>query len=150
MAAATLVTGGTNGGWTKQSNSTNGTPGFGSFNYCVGQCSYDMPVYSPPGFPDMVYIGGAMQYDEIFGGDPIPFRSNGRAIQRSEDAGANFTDMTIDSKGVSLHPDQHAIAGVAVQPDVVFIGNDGGIWRLDGSFVDSSASARAVVSLGRT
>ena len=51
VAAATLVTGGTNGGWTKKSNSTNGTPGFGSFNYCVGQCSYDMPVYSPPGVP---------------------------------------------------------------------------------------------------
>jgi hypothetical protein len=139
VAAATLVTGGTNGGWTKQSNSTNGTPGFGSFNYCVGQCSYDMPVYSPPGFPDVVYIGGAMQYDEIFGGDPIPFRSNGRAIQRSEDDGTNFTDMTIDSKGVSLHPDQHAIAGVPFSGDVVFIGNDGGIFRLDGSFVDSSA-----------
>ena len=49
VAAATLVTGGTNGGWTKLSNSTNGTPGFGSFNYCVGQCSYDMPVYSRRG-----------------------------------------------------------------------------------------------------
>ena len=139
VAAATLVTGGTNGGWTKKSNSTNGTPGFGSFNYCVGQCSYDMPVYSPPGFPDVVYIGGAMQYDEIFGGDPIPFRSNGRAIQRSQDDGTSFTDMTIDSKGISLHPDQHAIAGVPFSGDVVFIGNDGGLWRLDGSFVDSSA-----------
>ena len=139
VAATTLVTGGTNGGWTKQSNSTNGTPGFGSYNYCVGQCSYDMPVYSPPGFPDVVYIGGAMQYDEIFGGDPIPFRSNGRAIQTSHDDGASFTDMTVDSKGVSLHPDQHAIAGVPFSSDVVFIGNDGGIFRLDGSFVDSSA-----------
>jgi transposase-like protein len=139
VPAATLLTGGTNGGWTKKSNSTNGTPGFGSFNYCVGQCSYDMPVYSPPGFPHVVYIGGAMQYDEIFGGDPIPFRSNGRAIQRSQDDGTNFNDMTIDSKGVSLHPDQHAIAGVPFSSDVVFIGNDGGIWRLDGSFVNASA-----------
>ena len=24
-----------------------------------------MPVYSPPGAPNIVYIGGAMQYDEI-------------------------------------------------------------------------------------
>ena len=132
--AATLLT-----DWTKKSDPTNGTPGFGSFNYCVGQCSYDMPVYSPPGFPDVVYIGGAMQYDEIFGGDPIPFRSNGRAIQRSQDDGTNFTDMTIDSKGISLHPDQHVITGVPGSSDVVFIGNDGGLWRLDGSFVDSSA-----------
>jgi hypothetical protein len=146
VPAATLVTGGTNGGWTKQSNSTNGTPGFGSYNYCVGQCSYDMPVYSPPGFPDVVYIGGAMQYDEIFGGDPTPFRSNGRAIQRSADDGTNFTDMTIDSKGVSLHPDQHAITGVPFSSDVVFIGDDGGLFRLDGSFVDASANCATKAS----
>src|SRR5438552_3851348 len=48
VAAATLVSG-NNGGWTKRSSSTNGTPGFGSFNYCTRQCSYDMPVFSPPG-----------------------------------------------------------------------------------------------------
>jgi len=139
VTAATLDTGGTNGGWTKQSDSTNGTAGFGSYNYCVGQCSYDMPVYSPPGAPDVVYIGGAMQYDEIFGGDPIPFRSNGRAIQRSEDDGASFTDMTIDSKGTSLHPDQHAIVSSPLDPNIVFIGNDGGVWRLDGTFDNASA-----------
>src|SRR5207247_3675847 len=105
VPAATLVTGGTNGGWTKQSDSTNGTDGFGSYNYCIGQCTYDMPVASAPSDPDVVYIGGSMQYDEIFfGDDNAPNRSNGRAIQRSEDDGASFTDMTIDSKGTSLHP----------------------------------------------
>jgi hypothetical protein len=133
VTAATLVTGGTNGGWTKLSNSANGTPGFASFNYCAGQCTYDMPVYSPPGAPDIVYIGSAMQYSEIGG------RSNGRAIQRSEDAGVNFTDMTIDTNGVSLHPDQHAIAATPNNPNIVFIANDGGIWRLDGSFSDVSS-----------
>src|SRR5437870_252311 len=81
VTAATLA-GGNNGGWTKLSNSTNGTPGFASFNYCTGQCTYDMPVYSPPGSPDIVYIGGALQYTpEVFG--PI-FRSNGRGVQRPE------------------------------------------------------------------
>jgi transposase-like protein len=138
--AATLL-----GDWTKKSDSTNGTPGFGSYNYCVGQCSYDMPVYSPPGFPDTVYIGGAMQYDEIFTGDSIPFRSNGRAIQRSGDDGTNFTDMTIDSKGISLHPDQHVITGVPFSGDVVFIGDDGGLFRLDGSFVDASSGCASRV-----
>jgi len=29
--------------------------------------------------------------------------------------------------------------GVPFSSDVVFIGNDGGLWRLDGSFVDASA-----------
>src|SRR5882724_2006591 len=138
VTAATLV-GGNNGGWTKRSSSTNGTPGFASYNYCEGQCSYDMPVYSPPGAPDIVYIGGAMNYDEAFGTPPITKRSNGRAVQRSEDAGVNFTDMTIDTQGVSLHPDQHAIATTTFNPNIAFIANDGGLWRLNGSFSDASS-----------
>lgn len=133
VSAATLDGGGTNSGWTKLSNSTNGTPGFASYNYCTGQCSYDMPVYSPPGAPNIVYIGGALQYGEI--GGP----SNGRGIQRSEDAGVSFTDMTIDTNGVSLHPDQHAIAAPASNPNAAIIGNDGGLWRLSGSFADVSS-----------
>src|SRR5580765_6512534 len=137
VSFGTLVTGGTNGGWIKLSNAANGTPGFASRNYCTTQCSYDMPVYSPPGAPNVVYIGGAMQYGEIGG------RSNGRAVQRSEDAGVNFTDMTIDSQGVSLHPDQHVIAATPLDPNIVFIGNDGGVWRLNGSFTDVSSQCAA-------
>jgi len=132
VAAATLFTGGTNGGWTKLSSPANGTPGFASRNYCLTQCSYDMPVFSPPGAPGIVYIGGASQYNELGN------RSNGRDIQRSEDAGVNFTDMTVDSQGVSLHPDQHAIASTPNNPNIVFIGDDGGIFRLNGSFSDIS------------
>src|SRR6184192_497467 len=138
VTAATLV-GGNNGGWTKRSSSTNGDPGFASYNYCEGQCSNDMPVFSPPGAPDIVYIGGAMNYDEAFGTPPTPKRSNGRAVQRSEDAGVNFTDMTIDTNGVSLHPDQHAIAATPFNPDIVFIADDGGIWRLNGTFSNQSS-----------
>ncbi len=138
VTAATLV-GGNNGGWLKRSSSTNGDPGFASYNYCEGQCSYDMPVFSPPGAPDIVYIGGAMNYDEAFGTPPTPKRSNGRAVQRSEDAGVNFTDMTIDTNGVSLHPDQHAIATTPFDPNIVFIADDGGIWRLNGTFSNRSS-----------
>jgi hypothetical protein len=132
VAAATLL-GGNNGGWTKLSSSTNGTPGFASYNYCSTQCTYDMPVYSPPGAPNIVYIGSSMQYSEIGG------RSNGRAVQRSEDAGVNFTDMTIDTHGVSRHPDQHAMGSVPGNPNIVFNGDDGGIWRLSGSFDNASS-----------
>ncbi len=141
VTAATLL-GGNNGGWTKLSNSTNGTPGFASYDYCGGQCSYDMPVYSPPGSPNIVYIGGSMQYGEIF---PLG-RSNGRAVQRSSDAGVDFTDMTIDTNGVSLHPDQHTIASTPFNPNIAFIGNDGGVWRLNGSFsnVSSECSSRGI------
>ncbi len=130
----------TNVGWARLSSSTNGTSGFASFDFCEGQCTYDMPVYSPPGAPNIVYIGGASQYPEL------GRRSNGRDIQRSEDAGVNFTDMTVDTNGVSLHPDQHAIAATPSNPNIVFIADDGGLWRLDGSFsnVSSQCSSRGL------
>ena len=147
VTAATLFTGGTNGGWMKRSSGTNGTSGFGSFNYCTGQCSYDMPVFSPPGFPDIVYIGGASQYGELDNINGDIHRSNGRDVQRSEDAGVNFTDMTADatgtggSPGVALHPDQHALATAPGMPNTLFIADDGGLWRVDGDtagFTDMS------------
>jgi hypothetical protein len=133
VAASSLFDGVNNVGWIQLSSSVNGTPGFASYNFCDGQCSYDMPVYSPPGAPNIVYIGNAMAYPELNS------RSNGRAIQRSEDAGVHFTDMTIDTQGISLHPDQHAIATMPHDPNVVFIANDGGLWRLNGSFTDVSS-----------
>ena len=127
--------------WISLSSPTPGTDGFGSYNYCGGQCSYDMPVYSPPGFPNVVYIGGAMQYDEIFPPGSLlsnPKASNGRAVQRSENKGVAFTDMTVDSHGSTRHPDQHAMAGVPFSSDILFNADDGGIWRLDGSFTNAS------------
>jgi hypothetical protein len=138
VTAATLFTGGTNGGWTQLSSSTNATPGFASFNYCTGQCNYDMPVYSPPGSPDIVYIGGASQYGELDNVNGDTHRSNGRDVQRSQDAGVSFTDMTADATGtnhhpgVALHPDQHALATAPGMPNTLFIANDGGLWRVNG------------------
>src|SRR5207248_10352872 len=41
--------------------------------------------------------------------------------------------------GVSLHPDQHTIATTPFNPNVVFIGNDGGLWRLNGTFTNASS-----------
>jgi hypothetical protein len=126
---------GNNVGWTLLSCPSPGTSCFSSYNYCGGQCTYDMPVYSPPGSPDIVYIGGAMQYDEIFTNHPP---SNGRAVQRSEDAGASFTDMTVDTNGRTRHPDQHAIAAAPFDPNILFNADDGGIWRLDGTFTNAA------------
>jgi hypothetical protein len=144
VTAATLFTNGTNGGWTQLSSSTNGTPGFASFNYCTGQCTYDMPVFSPPGSPNIVYIGGASQYSELGG------RSNGRDVQRSEDAGVNFTDMTVDTNGVSLHPDQHALATPATMPNTLFIADDGGLWRVNGDSAGFTNASGQCSSRGLT
>ena len=135
VPVSALLSGTSNVGWTLLSSSVKGTSGFSSYNYCDGQCSYDMPVYSPPGFPDIVYIGGAMMYDEIF---TAHRPSNGRAVQRSENAGVDFTDMTIDGNGLSRHPDQHAMASAPGNPNILFNGDDGGIWRLSGSFTNAS------------
>jgi hypothetical protein len=138
VAAASLTDGVNNAGWMKLSNATAGTPGFASYNYCGEQCSYDMPVASPPGHPDIVWIGGQMQYDEIFTARPP---SNGRTIQRSTNAGVSFTDMTNDTQSppLGMHPDQHAIVFAAENPDIAFLGSDGGVVRTSGRFADASA-----------
>ncbi len=139
VAAATLTDGTNNPGWLKLSNSTKGTAGYASYNYCDPQCSYDMPIASPPGKPDTIWIGGSMQYPEIFTANPP---SNGRAVQRSTDAGADFTDMTNDAQATpqGMHPDQHVIAFAPGNPDIAFLGSDGGLVRTSGSFADTSSS----------
>jgi hypothetical protein len=51
--------------------------------------------------------------------------------------------MTVDARGLSLHPDQHAIAATALDPNIVFIGNDGGLFRLNGSFTNVSSLCKS-------
>ena len=143
LVSATTLTDGTNNfGWLKLSNSTRGTAGFGSYNFCGGQCWYDMVVASSPGQPDTVWIGGAMQYGEIFNPNPP---SNGRAVQRSTNAGASFNDMTNDtlSPPLGLHPDQHAIALVPGNAGIAIIGSDGGVVRTSGDFADASGTCNS-------
>jgi hypothetical protein len=140
VPSAQLFNGSTNAGWTSLSSAVNGTPGFASYGFCQGQCFYDIFVASPPGQPDTVWIGGSMNYDEIFG--YVPPRSNGRAVMRSKDAGVHFADMTRDNRTPSegMHPDQHAIVFSAHRPEVAIIGSDGGVVRTDGRYVDASSS----------
>lgn len=145
VPAVTLTDGVNNPGWTLLSNSTPGAPGFASYDFCgaiqfgLEQCSYDMKVASPPGHPDTVWIGGQMQYAEIFTPN-MP--SNGRAVQRSTDAGVSFTDMTDDTQSppLGMHPDQHAIVFAPGNADVAFIGSDGGVVRTSGAFANASTS----------
>jgi hypothetical protein len=120
-------------GWRSLSDPSNGSPGFGSYGFCQGQCFYDMFVASPPRRPDEVWLGGSMAYDELGGG-----RSNGRAVIRSTDAGESWDDMTGDASDpqMGMHPDQHAIA---FGPDgIAFVGSDGGLVRTSGSYSDAS------------
>jgi hypothetical protein len=141
MAASALTDGANNPGWTLLSNPTPGTPGFTSYDICssvVGsQCSYDMPIASPAGYPDDVWLGGSIQYQELnsFG---FPQPSNGRTIIRSDTAGVSFTDMTNDQSFNGMHPDQHVIVFDPENADIAFTGSDGGLVRTGGAFVNQA------------
>lgn len=129
------------------------TNGFTSYFYCHTQCGYDDFVRADPAHPDVVYLGGSMNYDEIFGAQGVtPGRTNGRTVVRSEDAGVSFTDMTNENKPTvqgdpntppdqraeGMHPDQHALVFNPANPDQVFVGSDGGVVRTSGTFADDS------------
>lgn len=146
VAATTLTNGTTNPGWMDLSNPVNGTPGFASYDFCGGQCSYDMPVASPLGHPDTVWIGGQMQYNELLK------RSNGRAVQRSTTAGVSFTDMTNDATFNGMHPDQHVIIFDPENANIGFAGSDGGLVRTSDGYSNQASdpnlgcSARGLVN----
>ena len=127
-----------NGDWTLLSSKVDGTPGFSSFDFCRNQCSYDMPVASPPGKPDEVWLGGVTQYQEL-PSRTAHYRSNGRAVMRSVDGGVQFTDATGDARHffLDIHPDIHAFA--FAPGGVTFVASDGGISRTSGRYVDFSS-----------
>jgi hypothetical protein len=112
-------------------------PGFGMYNLCTGQCWYDLFVYTPEGYPDIVYAGGSYAYNETGG------TSNGRGVMLSTDAGVSSTDMTMDGTDPlhpnGLHPDQHAIVTNPNNPFQFFETNDGGVMRSSGEFSDVSS-----------
>ena len=125
-----------------------------TLNYCGdpaingAQCWYDNVVFSPPGKPDVVYLGGAYSY-ATYGG-----RNNGRAFLRSSNAGVTFTDMTWDATTNptppgsccqanpiapnGMHPDSHAIVEIPGTDSAIF-GSDGGLVRSSGLFGDISS-----------
>lgn len=143
--ASDLTTGGTNGGWEDLSSDDITDPGYTSYDWCQGQCSYDAFVATQPNRPWDVFLGGSMQYGEIptFGGD-----SNGRGVVQSTNWGWSFTDMTADLTPRSgaffypyeaMHPDQHVIAFNPAKPDIFYVGSDGGMIRSNGKFRNASS-----------
>jgi hypothetical protein len=119
-----------------------------NIDYCDGQCWYDNVVYSPPGKPGVVYLGGSFSYGSY------GHSTNGRAFIRSADAGASFTDMTWDATTNPTppgsccqpnpvaphgqHPDSHAIVEIPGTDSAIF-GGDGGLMRSSGAFADISS-----------
>lgn len=84
----------------------------GGNGFCGGQCFYDIAVGVDPTDPDKVLLGGNVP--------GTCTRNNGR----STDGGASFPE-----RSTGLHADSHAVAFAPSNPNVVYHGNDGGIFR---------------------
>jgi len=166
QASSGLFNGTSNVGWALKTSSSRLSPYYGTFNYCTGQCVYDNFVVTPAGHPDEVYLGGSYQYGEY------GFRSNGRAVVHTTDAGEHWTDMTWDATTDptpsnsccqpnpvapnGIHPDQHALVVNPNNSAMFFESSDGGVVRSSGSFTDITSqcddrfNAGFIGSLSRT
>jgi hypothetical protein len=105
-------------------------------DYCTGQCWYDNVVYTPAGYPDVVYLLGSFAYGQLGG------VSNGRAVLLSSNAGVDWSDLTQDGDPTHAeftHPDQHAIVTLPGNPYMYWEGSDGGIVSSDGNFANDAA-----------
>jgi hypothetical protein len=102
---------------------------------CDPQCWYDIFIYTPKGYPDIVYVGGDYAYGETV--------ANKRAVILSTDAGATGTDMTFDGTDSlhpnGIHPDQHSLVTNPNDPFQFIETGDGGVIRSSGEFVDRSS-----------
>jgi len=79
----------------------------------VGQAAYDWFVAVPPDAPDVVYLGA-------------------KEVVKGELDGGRWRWSDISSRprdGDSIHPDQHVMAFDMHKPGVIFVGNDGGVFR---------------------
>jgi hypothetical protein len=121
--------------FTNLSSSAVTNTGYATHNLCTGQCWYDNFVYTPAGYPDIVYVGGSYAYGERY--------SNKRGVVLSTDAGVSATDMTMDGTDPlhpnALHPDQHMLVTNPANPFEFFEVNDGGLMRSSGAFTDVSS-----------
>jgi photosystem II stability/assembly factor-like uncharacterized protein len=91
------------------------TPLPGSTGFCGGQCFYDIAVAVTPD-NQTIHLGGAAR------GGASPCLID--VMKRSTDGGASFA-----RNDVGLHADEHALAIAPSNPNVVYTGSDGGIWR---------------------
>jgi hypothetical protein len=79
----------------------------------TGQAWYDWFLEVAPNTDARVYVAGIEVY-------------------RGELSGATWTWANITNKGAtgdSIHPDQHALAFDPVDPNMIYVGNDGGLYR---------------------
>lgn len=130
VPAASLAAGNANtSAWTSLSSSSTAQAGSTSYGICSAQCFYDLVVAVPDGQPDTVIIGG------------VQHPTFGEPTLRSTNAGVSFSGHGRDSQNprVTAHVDVRAVVFHPQDPDIAFVGSDGGVMRTDGLFVDISS-----------
>ncbi len=90
-------------------------PMAGSTGFCGGQCFYDIAIGVTPD-NQTIHLAGAA------GNGSANCTSN--VMKRSLNGGTTFA-----SNNATLHADGHAVAIAPSNPQIVYTGNDGGIWR---------------------
>ena len=85
--------------------------------FCGPQCNYDSPVAAAPGDASRIYLGGGFDSGQ---GCAISYT-------RSTDAGQTFSAQGTSDH--ALHADVHAIAIAPSNPSILYLGNDGGIFK---------------------
>jgi photosystem II stability/assembly factor-like uncharacterized protein len=99
-------------------------------DYCRPQCWYDHVVRVHPSNPNIVFAGGAAQFDSA-GRPTFPVRTL--------DGGNTWEGVgRSGSSGPFIHVDTHAIE-FANPPTKLYVGNDGGVWSTTN--IESPASS---------
>lgn len=80
------------------------------------QAWYDWFAAVAPDNPDVLYLGTIDVH---------------RGVRNPTNNTWSWTNISARDTGDSIHPDQHAIAFSPNNPNVVYIGNDGGVYRSD-------------------
>ncbi|HEX6184513.1 MAG TPA: MBG domain-containing protein [Pyrinomonadaceae bacterium] len=87
----------------------------GSTGFCGTQCTYDMPIAVDPTNANVVYIGGSAD------------GTLSAILKKSVNATSATPTFTKIQNG--LHADAHAIEFDPSNNNIVWFGNDGGVWK---------------------
>ena len=97
-----------------------------------GQANYNLAIAVDPSDARVVYYATAANAN-----------NDGGTVWRTTNAGQSWQDLSIgDPAGGGLHADSHAFAIARNNPNILFTGNDGGIWRTNNA---KAATANAVL-----
>ncbi len=80
----------------------------------TGQAWYDWFAAVAPNNPDVLYVGGINTH---------------KGVRSAASGKMRWTTLSAHADGTSIHPDEHAIAFSPSDPNVVYVGCDGGIYR---------------------